>query len=428
MLMDQEEAYAHLIGHDNCFLTGAAGSGKTFLLNRLIEQVGTTNALAVTATTGIAARNIRGSTLHRALGVGLGRKSEDGRMEDFEKFWRKCQFSPYFNRTAISHWEFLIIDEISMMAGTFLNDVDEILKRVKKSEEPFGGIKIICCGDFLQLPSVTKGSSVSDWAFKSKAWKAAKIKILLLDKIYRQTDPAWLACLNDVRIAKISNETEKLLRSREVRSLPDNFEGTFLMTHNEQVREYNAKKLAEILGLQKDYNAICSGKDHKIEQLFQTLTTPRLLSLKVGAKVMSTVNDRDGSYFNGSIGVVTKMGPEEIEVRFESDTFSTPVTRFRFTDENRNLESSKSNTSVRQFPLRLGFSVTVHSAQGITISKCFVEATHVFQSHQLYVALSRCKTLEGLTIKGFDRSKCWVDLEARKFYEKVAENQLRRRS
>ena len=417
--MEQEEAYSHLIGHDNCFLTGCAGVGKSWLLNRVINDVGTNSALAVCATTGIAARNIRGSTVHSFLGIGMGRKSEDGRMEDFEKFWRKCQFSPYFNRTAISQCEVLIIDEISMMTGTFLNDIDEILKRVKKSEEPFGGVKIVCCGDALQLPPVTKGASVHDWFFKSKAWKAANIKTLYLHKNYRQTDPEWLSCLNDVRVAKISPQTERTLRTREVSSYPENFEGTFLMSHNEQVRNYNSKKLAELPGQQKDYNAICTGKDYKIEQLFQTLTTPRILQLKLDAKVMATVNHRDGAYFNGSLGIVKRMSPEEITVLFE-DGMECMVTRFRFTDENRNVEGGKSGgTVVRQFPLKLAYACSIHQAQGITISKCFIEATHVFQSHQLYVALSRCKTLEGLTIKGFDKSKCWCDLEARKFYDKI---------
>jgi ATP-dependent DNA helicase PIF1 len=416
--MEQDEAYEHMLGSENCFLTGAAGCGKSFLVTKLLNALGKTNSLAVCASTGIAARNIRGQTVHSALGIGLGRKFEDGRLQDFEAFWRKCQFSPYFNRTAISQWEFMIIDEISMITGSFLNDLDEILKRVKVSTEPFGGLKLIFVGDGLQLPPVVKGSTVNDWFFKSKAWKEANIRPLLLSKIYRQTDPEWLACLNEVRIAKISDSSLRLLKTREILYQPEDFDGTFLMTHNEQAREYNTKKLKELPGEAKNFEAQCSGKDHKIEALFLTITTPRTLTLKVGAKVMATVNDRDGAYFNGSIGIVKKLGPEFIDIKFE-DGSVVPVSRFRFTDENRNSEK-QGGTMARQFPLKLAWAVTTHSAQGITISKAFINATYTFAAHQAYVALSRVKTLQGLSIKGFDRSKCFVDLEARRFYEKLA--------
>jgi len=300
--------------------------------------------------------------------------------------------------------------------------LDEILKRTKKSDDPFGGIKLIVVGDFCQLPPVSK-ASVYDWAFKCKAWKEASIKILPLHKSYRQTDKAWIDCLNDVRVAKITSQTQRLLDSRAVSHHPADFDGTFLLTHNEQVRNHNAQKLKEVHGEQRSYHGICSGKEHKIEQLIATLTTPRILELKVGAKIIATINDREGNFYNGSTGKVVKMMPEKIDVFFDDSKQITPVTRFSFNDENRNVAQEwkkKSITTMRQFPLKLGWATSIHQAQGTTLSKCFIDATHVFASHMTYVAMSRCKTLEGLSIKGFDRSKVYVDLEARKFYEKIA--------
>lgn len=424
--MEQDEAYEHLIGPENCLLTGSAGHGKSFLVNKILKDLGNAagKSLAVCASTGIAARNIMGTTVHSFLGIGLGRNydQDTGRIQDFEKFWQKCVYSPWFNKAAISHCEFLIIDEVSMITGTFLNDINEIFKRVKQSVEPFGGTKVILCGDFLQLPPVTK-SPRFDWVFKSKSWKEANIKCLHLTRQYRQNDPTWIKCLGEVRQAKISQESHELIRSREVKKRPENFEGTFLMTHNEQVREYNAKKLGELSTPLKEFPAICYGKENKIVRLFENLTTPRVLQIKEGAKVMATVNDRDGMYFNGSIGIVKKIKPEEIEVVFEDHPYSTVVNRFKFTDEHRNVDPSKEKTSatvIRQFPLRLAYAITIHSAQGQTLSKVFIEASHVFAPHMTYVALSRCKTLEGLSILGYERSKIYVDVDARTFYEKIA--------
>lgn len=420
LVMTQDEAYEHLLGPENCFLTGSAGSGKSFLINRLIEDIGQHIKLAVTATTGIAARNIQGSTLHSWLGIGLGRRRdpETGRLEDFEDFWRKCEYSPYFNKTGISTCDCLIIDEVSMMQGYFIQDLQQILKRTRKNNYPFGHLKVIFVGDFLQLPPVTR-ATVYDWAFKSKAWREGGIRVLNLDKSYRQTDPEWIAALNDLRVARLSRPTIDLLESRRVADYPEAFRGTFLMTHNEQVANYNLERLNALRGEPVEFRAICTGKEAKLAQLKATLTTPEFLQIKRGARVIATVNDREGRFYNGSIGQVADwdMVQDTIDVRFEESEEVTTVERFTFSDENRNLEGRKPTATFKQFPIKLAWALSIHASQGQTLSEVFVDASHIFVAHQLYVALSRCKTLSGLSIRGFDPKKCYVDYDAQRFYE-----------
>lgn len=418
--MEQTEAYNYLLGHENCFLTGRAGVGKSFLIKRLLDDLGHNPALAVTATTGIAARNIGGQTVHAYFGIGLGRKydPETRKLEDFEKFWQKCEYSPYFNWTGLSSLEYLVIDEISMMTGTFLQDIQRILKRVKKNNQPFGGVKIIACGDFLQLPPVSKGSTVYDWAFKCDAWRQGDIRVLNLQKSYRHDDPVWLDALNDVRVARITQPTLELLRSRSAERVPDGFEGTVLMTHNEQAGRYNRVKLDELAGPEKEFRAQLQGKEHKIKQLLDSITTPEVLCLRKGARVLMTINDREGAFYNGTRAVVLDWTPDTVRVELETGE-QLDVERFAFSDENRNVTGSKPTATAKQFPMKLAWAVTIHSSQGLTLTSVFVQAEHVFTAHQLYVALSRCKTSDGLTIQGFDPSKCYVDYDARQFYEQL---------
>lgn len=418
--MEQTEAYNYLLGHENCFLTGRAGTGKSFLIKKLLDELGHSPALMVTATTGIAARNITGQTVHAAFGIGLGRKydPETRKLEDFERFWQKCEYSPFFNWTGLSSVEHLVIDEISMMTGTFLQDIQRILKRVKKNNQPFGGVKMIMVGDMLQLPPITRGSQVFDWAFKCDAWRSGGIKVLNLQKSYRHDDPVWLAALNDVREARISRETNELLRSRSADDVPAAYEGTVLMTHNEQAARYNRSKLDELPGAEREFRAQLAGKEHKVKQLLESITTPEALCLRKGARVLMTVNDREGVFYNGTRAVVLDWTPDTVRVELETGE-QLEVERFTFSDENRNVQGTKPTATAKQFPMKLAWAVTIHSSQGLTLTEVFVQAEHVFTAHQLYVALSRCKTSAGLTIQGFEPSKCYVDYDARAFYEQL---------
>jgi ATP-dependent DNA helicase PIF1 len=153
--------------------------------------------------------------------------------------------------------------------------------------------------------------------------------------------------------------------------------------------------------------------------MLAAMTTPRVLEIKTNAKVMATVNDRDKAYYNGSIGYVADWSEETIDVHFLDSNDIVPVRRFTFTDEHRNGTTRKNCNSVQQFPLKLAWAITIHSGQGQTLTKCFVEASHVFCAHQTYVALSRCRTLEGLSIRGFEPGRCYVDADAKRFYEEL---------
>lgn len=422
--MTQDEAYQHLLSAENCFLTGAAGCGKTFVTNKLIDELGHNVNVAVTATTGIAARNLRGETLHSYLGIGLGRHEDPKtqKLEEWDKFWNRCTYSPYFNRKGIERCECLVIDEISMMSSRFLDDVERLFRLVKGRPEPFGNTKIILCGDALQLPPVSR-AVIPPWFFKSSAYKRANVQVLYLDRNYRQTDGEWLGILNQLRVAKLTERSIDRLNELNVDEYPTDFQGVFLMTHRKQAQNYNGEKLSELPGEEKVFYSQCTGKPHRIDALLESLTTPKELRIKVGARVVTTINDRNGCYFNGSLGVVVDWDHtgKFILVEFdESPGDRIEVARFQFSDESRNATGGKATATMSQFPIRLAWACTIHSMQGVTLEKVFIDATNTFTPHQLYVAMSRCKTLEGVTLRGFVKEKVFVDYDAREFYRKHA--------
>jgi ATP-dependent DNA helicase PIF1 len=415
-------ALAH--GGRNVFLTGMAGTGKSWLLRKFIAE--SPEDVDVTAPTGVAALNVGGMTLHRFCGMRLGPKPGQ---TDFQ-FYLELQHEKHpavlagFRR--VRECEVLVIDEVSMLPGRILNFVDFLFRTERDCDEPFGGCQVIATGDFLQLPPVrTADKEPYDWAFLTEAWQEAAFRTILLEEVKRQDEPEFVRALSNFRRGQIWGEDARLLQSR-VRSFPP-ASLTRLFTHNVQVDRWNNFQLGELPREPVVLEARTQGPEHQVEFLRKNLLTPSRLVLKPGALVMFTINRNapgsmeDGEYkpgpvlhVNGELGVVQEINPGAgwIEVRSRSRgiVLVTPFT-WEFDRNDRNCGT------LTQYPLRLAYAMTIHKAQGLTMDAAYLDIRAAREPGQAYVAVSRVRTLGGLHFKDWF-SGVWVSEQAIRFYER----------
>ena len=378
---------------ENTFLTGPAGSGKSYLVRDYLKRHPDTH---VVASTGVAALNVGGMTVHRWSGMMLG----PAKGQDFEKFYAqlardaKPNVRAAFNR--VRGCKRLVIDEISMLSGSAFDYLDFHCRKIRDDKRPFGGIQVIGTGDFLQLPPVRINPAHSyDWAFDSAAWKAARFQTVELRRIMRQDEPDFVAALGKFRRGEIDGETERLLRPR-VTTFPAR-DITRLFTHNSMVDRWNDFCLGELPGPESIREADTWGPQSQIEFLEKNLLTPKVLRLKPGAKVMFTVNRPDDGFVNGQTGEVVSIGITSVVVHTQGKELEVSPYRWRF-DSN-----DKGSAWFEQLPLRLANALTIHKAQGLTLDSAFVDVRAAREPGQAYVALSRVRTLAGLHLKDWPK-------------------------
>ena len=292
-MMDEENSFERAVEADeNVCLTGPGGTGKSFQTRRMIAL--DPWRFAVTASTGIAALNIGGLTLHRWSGMMLGPQNGETDEEYLDHLMADKRFSVRAGFDRIRAARSLVIDEVSMLNGRTLDFLNFLCKRLRSDPRPFGGIQMIVTGDFLQLPPVKKDPIAAyDWAFESRAWREAGFKVLHLTKIHRQDDAAFIRALSEFRFGRVEGGNARLLRSRVARFPDANL--TRLFTHNAQVDKWNAYRLDEIDSELKVFDAVLSGPEHQQQFLINNLLTPQRLELKRGARVMFTVNSSGGT-------------------------------------------------------------------------------------------------------------------------------------
>jgi len=389
--MTPEEAFEQAVAErHNVFLTGPGGSGKTTLLRRAIARE--PDRFSVTASTGIAALNAGGATLHRWSGMMLG--PQDGQSD--EDYFAELRGDPRRSIRAgfdrIRSCRTLVIDEISMLTGRTLDFLDFLCRKLRRNDDPFGGIHVIVLGDHLQLPPVSK-TGCYDWTFLSRAWREAGFKVVHLREVRRQDDPEFVRALSEFRFGELGQESARLLRSRVAR-FPD-ADLPRLFTHNAMVDKWNACRLAEIDAEPRVYEAELSGPVSQQNFLIKNLLTPRTLVLKCGAHVMFTVNSSEGGFVNGQTGHVTDLSTGIVVV--ESRGRRIPVERFKWQFDSKD----KSSATFSQFPLRLAWACTVHKTQGLTLDAALIDVRAAREPGQAYVALSRVRTLSGLHLKSW---------------------------
>ncbi|WP_375447705.1 HRDC domain-containing protein [uncultured Fibrella sp.] len=389
--------------NQNVFLTGKAGTGKTTFLHQ-VKQL-TAKRLVVVAPTGVAAINAGGVTIHSLFQLPFGPIIPG----DQDQLNRK------FNSEKIKllrTLDLLVIDEISMVRADVLDGIDAVLRRYRGGDRPFGGVQLLLIGDMQQLPPVIRDE---DWAllqphyqtgyfFSSQALQQTEYVSIELTHIYRQSDQRFIDLLNGIREKTITAEGLADLNQRYVPDFsPDDEAGYItLSTHNNTAQQINSRKLAELPTPLRFYTATVL--DDFPEHMYPTEFK---LDLKVGAQVMFIKNDvsRDKLFYNGKIGRIIAFGDDYIEVKCPGEymTIATsPVEwqNIRYTlDPTTKAIKSEIIGSFMQFPLRLAWAITVHKSQGLTFERAIIDAGKAFAHGQVYVALSRCKTLEGLVLQ-----------------------------
>jgi energy-coupling factor transporter ATP-binding protein EcfA2 len=395
---------------EHVFLTGKAGTGKTTFLKFLKEN--SPKKMIVAAPTGVAAINCGGVTLHSLFGLPFGPflpsgTSTDGSINNKKQLLSKIRYTQN-KRTLIRELELLIIDEISMVRADVLDMVDTILRSVRrKAGIPFGGVQLLMIGDLFQLPPVVKNSEkeILSMCYKSEfffdAWslKERPPVCIQLKKIFRQKDQAFIDLLNDVRNNTLSEDGLTELNKRWKKNI--DFEHFIcLCSHNQQASTINQKKIQDLPGDFRSYRAETTGDFSE-----NNFPVDETLLLKVGAKIMFTKNDagENRRFFNGKLGVIKALDEDKIIISCE-DSGDISLQREVWKniqykiDPTTLLVDENEIGTFTQFPLRLAWAITIHKSQGLTFDKVAIDAAQSFNSGQLYVALSRCRSLEGITL------------------------------
>jgi ATP-dependent DNA helicase PIF1 len=396
--LTQKEALEILkMGH-NVYLTGAAGSGKTYLLNQYISYLHTHNIpVGITASTGIAATHMGGTTIHSWSGIGI-KDSLD------EKDVRDLLVRQYL-RTRFGKTKVLIIDEISMLHAHQLDMVDGILRMFKGNDLPFGGLQIIMCGDFFQLPPVTRNRENPAYVTESAIWQQMDLEVCYLDEQFRQDDRAFLRILNDIRGSEVNEMTAEYLAERLQQDVKGYAKPTKLFTHNADVDAINAVQLDTLEGEVHAYAMQWRGNFNVVEVLKKSCLAPDELILKKGAQVMFVKNNYEAGYVNGTLGEVIGFSESTDEngeglpiVRtFDGNEITVSSVEWEVKEDNKSL------AGIMQIPLRLAWAITVHKSQGMSLDAAEIDLSRSFTPGMGYVALSRVRSLSGLKLMGMNQ-------------------------
>lgn len=402
-----------LIEHTNrsVFLTGKAGTGKTTFLNDFVKR--TRKKHIVVAPTGIAAINAGGVTIHSMFGLPLRTFLPTTERIDTSLANNIADLMPHFKYRKdklklLREVEIIIIDEVSMLRADVLDMMDFSLRFIRRNNQRFGGVQMLFIGDLYQLPPVVRDEHIlkmfynSPFFFDSLAIKEIPLITIELTKVYRQTDEEFLDILNAIRDGDVANIDFEHLNERYD---PDfeigNESYVYLCSHNKMADEINVEKLAEIKVDAKTYEAKLFG-EFKENQF----PNEQFLELKIGAQIMFIRNDISGEkkYFNGKLGEISALDENEIKVILNGSEREIVVKREvweqkkYFLDTEKNIKEEVLG-SFEQFPIKLAWAVTIHKSQGLTFDKVIIDAGKSFTAGQVYVALSRCRTLEGIVLK-----------------------------
>ncbi|WP_299186417.1 AAA family ATPase [uncultured Psychrobacter sp.] len=460
--MRQSSALDILKTGQNVFLTGSAGSGKTYTLNQYIDYLRARRVpVAVTASTGIAATHMSGTTIHSWSGIGIKDELTD---RDLTNLSRKQFLADRLKDTAV-----LIIDEISMLHAKQLNLVNQVLKHVRKNEKAFGGIQVVVAGDFFQLPPIgSKGESNREkFAFMSEAWLDAKFHICYLSEQHRQVSEAANGgldlddILNQIRRQEVTFEAIAALEATYDQNV--DIKRTRLYTHNLNVNKINDKELAALDGEMMRFEATSTGDNKLVETLKKTVRTQDELILKVGAKVMFIKNNTELGVSNGTMGELIGFAAVKVDdskdssdTLIEDDDNSSNSEADTTKDTKQKTKNSKKKdadqpktkktttqkmpvvrlnsgreviaepeewiiedetgdvlASYNQVPLCLAWAITIHKSQGMTLDAAEIDLSRTFELGQGYVALSRLKSLAGLQLLGMNDMSLQLDPLAR---------------
>ena len=397
--MKQNTALNILKSGKNVFITGSAGTGKTYLLRQYIQYLKERRIHpTVVAPTGIAASHLKGQTIHSFFALGIRDTVVDNGYVSFllEKTYLKSRFSKL---------KVLIIDEVSMVSPEIFSSMDKVLRAFKNNPEPFGGVQVVISGDFFQLPPVSREFKEKRFAWQSPVWKSLELKSCYLEEKFRQDDDRLISVLDDIRSGEISQKSQSILEQCFHTELDTKVQATKLFTHNVDVDRINIEELNALKGKAQTFKYTSKGSAKNIEKVFKTSLVLEEITLKKDAMVIFVKNNPEKNYVNGTTGVI---------IGFEGDipvVKTSTGQKIRVVAEDWTLENDKGENvaTVSQIPLRLAWAITIHKSQGMTLDAAQIDLSQTFEVGQGYVALSRLKNIEGLQLLGLNEMALRVE-------------------
>lgn len=405
---------------DHIFITGRAGTGKSTLLQ--IFRTVTRKKAVVLAPTGIAALNVRGQTIHSFFGFP-------------PRLINRSEIEKRKNNRIYRNLDMIIIDEISMVRADILDNIDYFLRINRGVALPFGGVQLVFFGDLFQLPPVVAGAFEKNYFqttyetpyfFSSIAIRTISLKMIELRQVYRQDERAFIQLLDSIRHNSMEYDDFMMINERHIKIPEDTSYYITLCSRNDIAQKINEQSLASIEAPKFIYEATVAGEFNP-----QLYPTDMHLILKEGAQVMFLRNDVQRNYVNGTIGIVNALSRDSIQVRvsekgdseriLEIDRQEWEIIKYEHDAENPQQIRSKVTGTFSQFPIKLAWAITIHKSQGKTFEKVIVDmGSGAFESGQTYVALSRCKTLEGIILKQPLRNRdIIVDERITQYYEQI---------
>ncbi len=393
----------------NVFLTGAAGTGKSFLLDQYLAGK-PTDAFPVVASTGAAAVIVGGRTFHSFFGLGI---LEGGAEMAVARALRNRRVINRLRRACC-----VVIDEVSMLAGATLQAAETVARRAREIAAPWGGLRIIAVGDFAQLPPITADQRNKDWAFRHDVWQESDFEPALLSTVMRTQDTAFLEILNFVREGIVNDRVSDFLQQRTMPS-SDTADGTRLYPHRAQAEQYNLRRLASLPQKLHEFPTQYIGVEKYLDAARRAVPIPDTLQIKENALIMMRKNDPSGElrYVNGSLGHIRGIGDETLFITLLSgDDIEVGKEKFSSLDGDGNEVMAAWN-----FPVTLAWATTIHKAQGASLDRLIVDLHQLWEPGQAYVALSRVRSGDGLMVERWHPASIRAEPLVTAFYDGLAD-------
>jgi len=425
--VDREDAIKALETGENIFLTGNAGAGKTYLIKEFAKK--SKRNVALTATTGIAALNLGGETVHRFLGIGITTRPEqaDPIIKKLNKFktstkpWEKAKWN------ILNSLDTLVIDETSMLRRDQFELIEIVLSSIKNNPKPFGGVQIILVGDFFQLPPVvtpTQEKQFIDlknpYCFQSVLWSYGKFSSINLTTNYRQSDKTFLQMLDNIRVGNITDEINRAMKDRIDKKFDTDIKPIKLFPYKVDVATENKSCLTSIKEPKYVSEATYTGKPVDIEILKKDTPAEDKLFFCKGAQIMMLTNDPTDRWVNGSMGIVIDVDPVLIKLA-NGSVIAPDLQKWERVIHKLTLGKWKQEVvaTMTQYPFKLAYATTIHKSQGLTLDYVDLDISSCFVPGQAYVALSRVKSLDGLNLKSWNEKAIMADPRVLRFYKLI---------